>query len=73
MRWWRIDRIFLFLIWVLNYLFVYVNCRYSPSRQRYSPIKLIDPGVLIWASAVIMISVDSIGVVGLSYSLIIFY
>ena len=23
---------------------------HSPSRQRYSPIKLIDPGVLIWAS-----------------------
>ena len=36
---------------------------HSPNKHRNSPMKLIDPGVLMCANAVIMISVDSMGVV----------
>ena len=36
---------------------------HRPNRQRYSPIKFMDPGVLMCARAVINIRVERMGVV----------
>ena len=38
---------------------------HNPRRHMYSPMKFIDPGVLIWANLVIIVRVDRIGVVSL--------